>query len=698
MNAFLIRSGQRLCEMLFLLPVFLVPLVFASFTIHTIVIKETVFHYTTAYCLFALPLLWFFNKRSTIGSIARNRMMGSFVFTLVILAVYLFFSYFFISSHPRSFHMLVRWMAFVLLTLVSIEYAACPRRFQLYLFVNVITAALVSAYAILQVNGIEWFLEWPAWDWGVGAARRVNSSLGNPDFLAGYLVALAPVTLIFAIVQRGGWRVVLSTVFLMEVAALLFSYSRGGWLTLYVTFLILFAALTYVNWARDPVLLRAAIGLRTAGAVLIGCAVLGAVLIYSMWSEVEAALYRFSQLGEGASVATRPYFWEGAYKMTMDRPLTGFGLGMFAVFFPQYRAKDLTAYLPFKEWFVEHAHNEYLEITSEMGLIGLALFAIVIVLTILIVWNYVTRRRARENLVLLGLLGGIVGILLHNMVTVTLRHTPTAFLLWSFIGVSVGYATRPDSGQATPITRSRLWPLPVYFAGALFLLIMATRFYVGDCMIEKGGKNLSNIRQGQSLSQNRRRMEESLVMLHRGRRYYPDCVRAYTQLGLAYSIALDFPQARNAFQELDNLQKRFTSTAMNLCITCLKLADYIGSRKQYLPPDMEMFISLALDCTQEAKTWILKAIDDDPHSPSYYHLLGRCELTLGALDAAETAFQKAIRLESKRNAPNMKKLIQDNQHFLDIIQNYRSDPSNSGAAKKALDSSPSIEIMEIQPD
>ncbi|MFB3786210.1 MAG: O-antigen ligase family protein [bacterium] len=661
------RWVQVLHECLFWLPVVLVPTVFTTFNTHTIVMKETVLQITTALLLLWLPLAISFESRNNPERTAPAA-PKALALLLAGFAAYLIVSALGVSSHPRSTHELLRWLSYVLFAVAAYQFNAGRRRFRMFLHATVLVSAAISLYAILQAFEIEFFLDWKTFDFG-GGFRRVTGSLGNPDYLAGYLAALLPLTLTLTLARRSWARLAFFMAALMQLAALVFSYSRGAWVATAATLMLLAASLTYVNWVRDPVLFQPVITRRGAVAVLAGMALLSVGLTIGLWEEISAMVLRFAQVEEDTSVATRPFFWKGAAAIWMSSPWVGTGLGTFPLYFPAFRPKELSFHLPFQEFFVEHAHNEYLETAAETGAIGLVSYLAVLVSVLVYVWRTLIRRRSRENLELLGLWSGMLGILIHNLFTVTLRFTPSAFLLWSFAGAAVGRsAALRASGEEPSSWIQGLFHLAL-MAFIPFLFLGGIRFFVGDSMIKNGIRWISELDENESTAFNRSRLEQTFTALNQARILAPDHPESLFYLGVAYHKVMDYQQAIEAFTALEQLQEDFTTNRLNLGISCLKEADLVGTHTAI------RFPTLARDCLVDAASWLEKAIESDPNSPDYRYFAGRAYFYLGEFQKAEQYFLAALRLNQKRAFKN--KIDSSGiQTFLEQIKQYNPSKVN----------------------
>lgn len=673
---------------LFLLPVLMIPLVFSGGNTHSIVIKGTLLQFSVISLLLFLPCLYYTFR--TDPSRALPSLPWFPVALLLVLGGYLYFSAYVISGHPRALYEYFRWTTYLLLALVVPFYIVQPGSANRFLLVTVMTSILVSVYASVQMAGFD-FYEWPLFAWEEEKRRRVCSSLGNPDFLAGYLIALLPLTLVAAIQKQGWARRFYVLAFVLQCLAMIFSYSRGGWVSTYLSLLILVVAFIYINWGYEPALIHFRLSFRSILAGL-GCIFLsGLAALGFWWDKIETALFRLAKFSEGTSIVTRPMFYEGAFHMFWDRPLFGFGLGTFGLHFQDYRPGELATYFSFKDWVVDHVHNEWLEVASETGSIGLLLYLGIFLSVSYVIWKKLLYERSRDNLFLLGVWGALVGIQIHNLFTVTLRHTPTAFMYWSLLGVAIGLCARGSSRP--PARRFPLFPLLILaipFA-VPFLFGSATAHYMGDRYIRNGWdrcKPVFELKQalgdkGKAYtpyhlsSENRRELQKAIVSLHRGKELSPYREKAYFWLGLAYNLAFDYPQAIEAYKQLNALHSNFAGTYYNIATTYLKQTDFL-TQAQYnqLPNRMASFTYFGSQCVREAIVWLERALESDPNLPLYYRVLGRCYYTLGEMEKAETIFREGLKKAEGREDLETRVSVWDMEDKLKKIEAYREPKSD----------------------
>jgi O-antigen ligase len=208
---------------------------------------------------------------------------------------------------------------------------------------------LVSIFGILQhltFNGkLYWFREMRYGGIPFGPYANRNHFAGFAELI----VPLALVPLVLGKVRRERWPVV-GLFAVLPIGALFLSASRGG----IVSFAVELGLLALVMIRR-----------RTMGKQLLsaGAVLLLAILMVS-WLGVGQILQRFSSMQslettEGKRASMRRDTW----RIFLDHPLTGTGLGTLQIAFPPYESL-------YDGKIVNHTHNDYLEALAETGVAG----------------------------------------------------------------------------------------------------------------------------------------------------------------------------------------------------------------------------------------------------------------------------------------------------------------------------------------
>ena len=242
----------------------------------------------------------------------------------------------------------------------------------------------------------------PAWE------GRITSFLEHYNGLAGYLNLVVPFCLVFAF---GGSDHVLRLLSRWCLAfasvALLMTQSRGG--------LIAFVAILVVHtyfFAHD----RKA-GIRRVALVMIVC----------LLAAASAGLF-FQRLGEidDFTAVSRLAIWGGAFTVFARSPMLGTGFGNLRVL--------MGGLLNLPDGWTGDAHNLYLELLAETGLIGFAAFSILIVLALRTALRQLRTTENRFNkMIALAIFAAICGVLVHGTVDYLFHTTPQVTALFFLI-------------------------------------------------------------------------------------------------------------------------------------------------------------------------------------------------------------------------------------------------------------------------
>ena len=253
---------------------------------------------------------------------------------------------------------------------------------------------------------------------------RVGGPLEDPNFFAQIMVVLIPISLErFFHVKRTRWRLLALTGAVLSLLCVLLSYSRGGFLALVVTMTVYF-------YFYPPK--------RTQLPLLIVAMLVLIPLAPPRYFDRISTLTEF--IRPKTTLRSNELSFQGrlsenlaAWEMIKSKPLFGVGLRSYNYLFPTY-SKSLGLALVATE---REAHNLYLEITAETGIIGLATFALLIFVSIRTLLA-ARRKFLWENLheyaqMTTGFMAGYIGYL----VAATFIHGAYPRYLYFLVGVAL---------------------------------------------------------------------------------------------------------------------------------------------------------------------------------------------------------------------------------------------------------------------
>jgi len=272
--------------------------------------------------------------------------------------------------------------------------------------------AALAGFALLQAissNGKLYWIRQPrmgGWIYGPYV---------NHNHYAGLMEMLVPIPLVLSLTRLAPAKVreAAAAAAAVMVGTIFLSGSRGGMLAIVAEIVILAALL--VKQKRG---LRTAIGIGVFMAIVIGLLV---------WIGGPELSKRLATAGPGhteLSSDIRTYINRDGFRMFLKKPVFGWGLGTFPIVYPQFRTF-------YSNFFVNEAHNDYLQLLVEMGLLGFATM----------VWFLVTlyTRGVKKignwtgeisGAMTLACLLGISGILVHSAVDFNLQIPANAALFY----------------------------------------------------------------------------------------------------------------------------------------------------------------------------------------------------------------------------------------------------------------------------
>lgn len=161
--------------------------------------------------------------------------------------------------------------------------------------------------------------------------------------------------------------------------------------------------------------------------------IVGAILLTVTWFGWDPILERFNATttGDGSITEGRLPLWVNLAPLLKDFLFTGSGWGTFIHTFPQY------SNFPTSDVF-DHAHNDYLELITDGGLIGF-LLAACFVITIFQngIRKLSLRREPYSTLLIIAGLSGIFAILIHSITDFNMHNGANGLYFFFLCGVLV---------------------------------------------------------------------------------------------------------------------------------------------------------------------------------------------------------------------------------------------------------------------
>jgi len=333
---------------------------------------------------------------------------------------------------------LAKWVEFGLLLWLAATIV--ERRWRYWLVVALLVAGtaegLLGIYQFLFRVGPEGFVLF-------GRYMRAHGTFLQPNPYGGYLGLMLPMAYGCVIALAGSVRrrergalalLLMSCVSgVIMAAALMMSWSRGALLGA-------IAGLALVGlWLlrRSPIVLAVLVVLAVtivplAARVLPG-GYLGRLTGQTAYLGQDLSLVEIND--DNFSTIERLAHWQAAWRMFSREPFVGVGIGQYAVVYPQVA-------LPRWQDPLGHAHNYYLHVLAELGLIGLALLFVQGTAVPCALWRRLRTLDGWERGLAIGALGMWGHLLAHSMVDNLFVHE-LYLLMALLIGLALAAAATP---------------------------------------------------------------------------------------------------------------------------------------------------------------------------------------------------------------------------------------------------------------
>jgi putative inorganic carbon (hco3(-)) transporter len=255
------------------------------------------------------------------------------------------------------------------------------------------------------------------------------------------------------------YRIISIIILLVFIVGIFFSYSRASWLSLAVC-------------CGFYLLLRLKIKpLQVIGLILVGCIIIliGKNDIISSFKmnhynsskgnvSLEDETKSITNIRSDISNAERLNRWSCAYRMFLDKPLTGYGPGTYQFKYLSYQRHNemtsisvVTAYNnPLGKG--GSAHSEYLLALAESGIFG---FLCMVLIVLVSVWqgmkSYAFASTEKEKIIIAVALFAMLSYGIHVIFNNYLNIDKTAGLFWASVSILASVSEKQKSGN------QRMW-------------------------------------------------------------------------------------------------------------------------------------------------------------------------------------------------------------------------------------------------
>jgi len=310
----------------------------------------------------------------------------------------------------------------------------------------IIVGTLFGIYGIFQYNGIDF----PFWIGNYGRGK-VFGLFGNAGYFAEYLCLTLPIAVSLFLVSKNKLTKLLLLAGILSISSsIVFTFTRTPYLSIVISFifmLFLFLISRGKEFFKENVKIFIVVFL----AIII---IISLIVVPNPLNKSGTAISKIksrtsvNQLTQSYEIKRRVATWKFTILLIKDHPLLGSGIGTFKYNSLGYQAKffdqgDNRTLYPYG--FAGRAHNEYLQLWAELGIIGLIIF-----IWLMFAYFYYglkilkKEKNTYKQGVIIGLMGSVTAFLIDSLLWFPLHHSFTSFLFWLCLGLLVVMGIKED--------------------------------------------------------------------------------------------------------------------------------------------------------------------------------------------------------------------------------------------------------------
>lgn len=626
----------------------LIPLVMAPFTSEIFELNKTIFIYGTTITISTLFLLSYLFE----GRVKTTKKPIFFIPLFILLLTNILSTFFSIDRYTSIWGYYGRFNQGLLLTLcfviLSLITARIVNKENIKYKVGIImtSSIIVSFYGILQRLGIDKSI------WSQDVVNRVFSSIGQPNWLGAYLVAVTPLSFysLFNFIRLNKTikgevlKILITGLFfilpLLLFVVLLFTKSRSAMLS----YLVVFPLLTVWYIYTDRKLFK------TISFILISLGILFMSLPNPLSDQIKNKAFHVLKLerqepiimqdkfipaleqGGTESGEIRKYVWQGAYRVFLRYPIFGSGVETFAYSF--YREKPAAHNLT-SEWdyLYNKAHNEYLNIMATTGSFGFTAYLFLIFSFIFQFYKtHINLGGDNSNLrdLNMALFLGFISLLITNFFGFSVILTNTLFFILPAFSYGLNQ-NKNNTSNITKLSRSSYFFLIIILGIYIYLISLLVYFFLGDVSYNKG-KNLNLKNEPQEAT---KELTRAINLSPLQPIYHDELAQSYTLQAKNAYAQKDMTEAKNlAEKAIDEINLGISLSPGNIHFWKSKAAIFI--RLSELDPKLG----------RDATTLLERIIPYSPTDPKIYYNLALLYSDDKDIDKTISYLSKAIDLKS----------------------------------------------------
>lgn len=322
------------------------------------------------------------------------------------------------------------------------------------LWVSIAAIGVVTSLISLVVWQQQYTVEEPRNGW----------PFGHPNFVAGYLVLIIPVTIALAFSGKLWQKVGALAATVLFTAVLYTTSSRGGFLGLVVFLLVAAGFIVWRSRGKDRSIAIVVLAISLAIVVSIALSNDRVRQIVRVSAPTENALPVRVQVDNESQ--DRLFMWQAGLDILKTHPIFGVGPGNMSRIYDRYRPIETGGGLAH----LQQLHNTPIQILGELGLLGFSAYLFLIG-SLGFLWYRLDRKltQTSDRYLLYGIGGGLLAYIFSSLTDYQLENIGISSTIVFLIILLIGLADRSQLTQSNSISsQKRNW----FSLGSIVVLVI----------------------------------------------------------------------------------------------------------------------------------------------------------------------------------------------------------------------------------
>ncbi|MBN2017196.1 MAG: O-antigen ligase family protein [Candidatus Cloacimonetes bacterium] len=372
---------------------------------------------------------------------------------------------------------------------------------------------------------------------------RLQLTWANANYLASYLLVTLAFVLYSWKTSKEKWiHVISATSIAIVLIFLLWTQSRGGLVSFFLILICIFLFYAIKNKKKWLI----------AGLSVI-------IIIFIIGS-----IYVFRTI-RPQTLIFRERIYQADVHYIKHNFVFGSGVGTFVREFPQYRLKDYKLYG--QEDIISHAHNEFIEVWAETGIVGIAL---ILLFFLSLIKNFKNNINSKNKYFLYAAGFSLLLLLIHNLFSITMRIPPILFYFFVLTGFLAQNYNKENGSKVRFVSK---------FILIVFVVVLIICIYQQLRTIQ-GLKHFSRSEELYA-QKDPNLMMSAILEAEKASKYIPENADLLYHKGFLYSMQQDDVNALKTYQKLEKVAPYYPQLFFWKGYILSLKGDWIASVKSY---------------------------------------------------------------------------------------------------------------------